>query len=87
MQDILQIVLQVIEVYKWILFGRILLSWLPNIDWYKQPWRTLEAITEPVFAPFRQLIPPFNGIDFSPMILFLVLNLVEGALVKMVNHM
>ena len=84
MQDILAILLQVINVYTWILFGRILLSWLPNIDWYKQPWKTLYAITEPVLEPFRRLIPPFNGIDFSPMVLFLLLNLVRDALERMV---
>jgi YggT family protein len=84
MHDVLVILLQVIDVYKWILFGRIILSWLPNINWNKQPWATLEAVTEPVFAPFRRLIPPFNGIDFSPMILFLVLNIVQDALYRLV---
>ncbi|MEB3288178.1 MAG: YggT family protein [Vampirovibrionales bacterium] len=83
MQNIFTLLILVIEVFKWILLGRILLSWLPNIDWYKQPWKTIDAITEPVLEPFRRLIPPFGGIDFSPMVLFLVLNLVQGALAKL----
>lgn len=64
--------------YKFILIARILLSWLPNINWYNQPFRALRAITDPVMAPFRRLIPSVGGIDFSPILLFFVLSLIES---------
>ena len=35
-------------------------------------------VTEPIMAPFRKLLPPMSGVDFSPMILFLVISLVRS---------
>lgn len=62
----------------WLLFlARILLSWFPSVDWYKQPFKFIYDATEPVFAPFRRLIPPVSGIDFSPIIVFIFLGMVE----------
>jgi YggT family protein len=61
--------------YSYLLFGRIVFSWFPGLDWFKQPWKLLYGLTEPVMAPFRRMIPPLGGFDFSPIILFFVLNL------------
>ena len=63
-----------IGLYKLILIARILLTWLPAINWYNQPFRFLAAVTDPVMEPFRRLIPPIGGIDFSPILLFLLWN-------------
>ena len=37
-------------------------------------------LTEPVMAPLRQVLPPMGGLDFSPIILFIVLNVVRVSL-------
>jgi YggT family protein len=60
-----------------ILLARILLTWLPNINWHQQPFLFLKSVTDPVLEPFRRLIPPLGGIDFSPMVLFFVLGLLQ----------
>jgi YggT family protein len=70
-----------ISLYKMILIARILLTWLPGINWYNQPFRFLAAITDPVMEPFRRLIPAVAGIDFSPMLLFFALELLQRALI------
>lgn len=70
-----------IGLYKMILIARILLTWLPAINWYNQPFRFLAAVTDPVMAPFRRLIPPIGGIDFSPILLFFALELLQKALI------
>jgi len=57
-----------------------LLSWFPNIRWYEQPFKTLDQIVQPIMAPFRRIIPPFSGIDFSPMLAILVLQLIGNLL-------
>lgn len=70
-----------------LLFIRILMSWVaPRANWYNQPLRLLYSVTEPVMAPFRALIPPMGGIDFSPMILFLVLGFLEQFLSGLAGH-
>lgn len=83
MQDFLVALFYAIQFYTYILIARILCSWLPNVDWYRQPWKTLDALTEPVMAPFRRLIPPLGGLDLSPILLFIVLNLIQQALKMM----
>ena len=37
-------------------------------------------LTEPVMAPLRQVLPPMGGLDFSPIILFIALNIVRVSL-------
>lgn len=85
MQDLLIALYHAVEIYSYVLIARILCSWLPNVDWYKQPFRLLNVLTEPILAPFRRLIPPLGGIDFSPMVLFFALNLLQNALGTMIK--
>ena len=37
-------------------------------------------LTEPVMAPIRQILPPMGGLDFSPIILFIALNVIRVSL-------
>ena len=37
-------------------------------------------LTEPVMAPLRQILPPMGGLDFSPIILFIALNVIRVSL-------
>lgn len=37
-------------------------------------------LTEPVMAPLRQVLPPMGGLDFSPIILFIALNVIRVSL-------
>ena len=37
-------------------------------------------LTEPVMAPLRQVLPPIGGLDFSPIILFIALNVIRVSL-------
>ena len=37
----------------------------------------LHQVTEPLLAPFRRLIPPMGGLDFSVMVVFLVLVMIR----------
>lgn len=85
MTPLLVLLYQAIDVYKWILIARILLTWLPNINWYNQPFKFLLDVTDPVMEPFRRLIPPIGMIDISPMALFLALSLLQMLLVSLIG--
>jgi YggT family protein len=78
--EILILIIQTIQIYKWILIARILLTWLPTVDWYKQPFRFLADVTDPVLEPFRRIIPPIGMLDISALALFFVLGLLQNAL-------
>jgi YggT family protein len=56
------------------------LTWFPSINWYNQPFAALSQITDPYLNLFRSIIPPLGGIDLSPILAFLLLNLLSGLL-------
>ncbi|MDZ7960664.1 MAG: YggT family protein [Aulosira sp. DedQUE10] len=65
-----------IQIYTVLLIVRVLLTWFPNIDFYSQPFAALAQITDPYLNLFRSIIPPLGGMDFSPILAFLALQLV-----------
>lgn len=69
-----------IQLYSFLLIIRILLTWFPTINWYNQPFSALSQVTDPYLNLFRSIIPPLGGIDFSPILAFLVLNLVSSGI-------
>jgi YggT family protein len=69
-----------IQIYTLLLFVRVLLTWFPTINWYNQPFSALSQITDPYLNVFRSIIPPLGGIDFSPMLAIILLQVV-GSLI------
>ncbi|MBF0619437.1 MAG: YggT family protein [Candidatus Omnitrophica bacterium] len=69
-----------LEVYQWIIIGRVLASWL-NPDPFNPIVRFLEQATDPVLAPIRRVIPPM-GLDLSPMIVILIIMFCRYFLVQ-----
>ncbi|MCC5634291.1 YggT family protein [Nostoc sp. CHAB 5844] len=65
-----------IQIYTALLFIRVLLTWFPTINWYNQPFSALSQITDPYLNIFRSIIPPLGGIDISPMLAILLLQVV-----------
>ena len=59
-----------------ILIVGALLTWIPRMPIYKQPFKALMDICNFFFNPFRKIIPPLAGIDFSPILAFFVLGIV-----------
>ncbi len=87
MFNIFSFLAQLINLFLILLFIRILMSWIaPRANWYEQPLKLLYNVTEPIMAPFRALIPPIGGIDFSPMLLFFLLGLLQRVLMSMAYH-
>ncbi len=74
---IIPLIDRIFEVYRWLILARILLTWFPNMDPSHPIVIFLHRITEPILRPFRQLIPNTSGIDFSPIIVFFVLRIVQ----------
>jgi YggT family protein len=74
-----------IHVFDLLLIIRVLLTWFPNIDWSNQPFAALSLICDPYLNLFRSIIPPLGGMDFSPILAFLVLNLAGQFLLSLSN--
>ncbi len=80
MVPIIQFLFVLINVYQIILFLRVMLSWF-RIDPYSNAFaRLLYALTEPVLEPIRAILPPAGMIDFSPLVAFLLLAVIQMVL-------
>jgi len=66
----------------WILFIFCFLTWIPSIDWQKQPFKGIRLISDTLFAPFRMIIPPLGGFDLSPILALIFFQFVGNILVS-----
>ena len=81
-------VIKLIHFYTAILFIRVLLTWfIPYQNWFKPPLSYLAAITDPLLNRFRGIIPPIGAIDLSPILLFIMLNVIADYLIPMLIRM
>ena len=70
----------ILWIYMWVVIISALLSWV-NPDPYNPIVRFLRAATEPVLGPIRRRIGFGIGVDFSPMVVILVILFVKYFLV------
>ncbi|MCG6882009.1 MAG: YggT family protein [Deltaproteobacteria bacterium] len=76
-----------LTLYMWIIIARAVISWV-NPDPYNPIIRFLNAVTEPVLYQIRRRIPiSFGGIDFSPIIVILVIIFIQSFLVQSLAEM
>ncbi|MBI4966419.1 MAG: YggT family protein [Desulfomonile tiedjei] len=76
----------VLTIYMWIIIIAALISWV-NPDPYNPIVRFLYSVTEPVFGIVRRHLPlPAMGIDFSPIIVLLVIVFLQQFLVKTLHQ-
>lgn len=72
----------VLVLYMWIIIIRALLSWV-NPDPHNPIVQFLYSITEPVMQRVRRLLPMSGmGIDFSPIVVILVIIFLQTFLVN-----
>jgi len=77
----------ILSAYMWIVIGRAVISWI-NADPYNPIVRFLREITDPVLDRIRRIIPLYGGgIDFSPMILILIIIFLRSFLVPTLRNM
>lgn len=62
---------------------RVLLSWI-RPDPRNPLVQLLYQITEPILAPLRRYIPPFGGLDITPMVALLLLELLHRLLIDLI---
>jgi YggT family protein len=69
-----------LQVLMWIIVIQAVLSWLvvfnvinTHSDFVRSFLHALDRITAPLYRPLRRILPDFGGIDFSPMVILLLL--------------
>jgi YggT family protein len=80
MNPIAALLIQILEIYKWILIAAVIVSWLTAFNvinvhnnFVRSLLRILLALTEPVLAPIRRILPSMGGLDLSPIVAFVII--------------
>lgn len=73
------LLLRILDLYSLILFVSVILSWTGLA--YDHPlMKVSRALTEPLLAPIRRVLPTVGGFDLSPMVLFFLITVIRKAL-------
>lgn len=78
------IVDMILQLLVWVIIIQVILSWLVAfnvINLHSNFVRTvvvgLDRITTPLYRPIRKIMPDFGGIDFSPIVLILAIQIIR----------
>jgi YggT family protein len=79
-----QILNLLLDLVWWIIIIQVVLSWLIAfnvLNTSSQGVRTflnaLERMTAPIYRPIRKILPDFGGIDFSPLVVLLLISVLK----------
>ena len=80
MGSIISLLASLVSLYSFIIFVRVLLTWIPGLDPYNPIVQFLHQITDPVMEPARRIIPPVGMIDISPIVVMVVMSILAQIL-------
>ena len=73
-----------LRILGWIIIAQVIISWLiafnvlnTSSQGLRAFLNALDRLTEPLYRPIRKLLPDFGGIDFSPLILLLLIQVLR----------
>ncbi|MEE2921106.1 YggT family protein [Hyphomonas sp.] len=88
MAAILDLVMAVLQIAFYVIVIQAILSWLIafNVLSLQNPtmrsiWSGLQNITEPVYRPIRNILPPMGGLDLTPMVVLLIIYFLQRIII------
>src|SRR6476469_3289773 len=82
-----------LTIVTWVIIIQVILSWLfafNVVNTSSQGVRTfaiaIDRITAPLYRPIRRLLPDFGGIDFSPLVVLILIQVIKKLLAGVVTQ-
>ena len=89
---LVDIVNLLLTILTWIIIIQVILSWLfafnvlnTNSAGVRTIALALERITAPLYRPIRRIMPDFGGIDFSPLVILILIQVIKRLLAGVVT--
>lgn len=80
MKAILDVILVILSIATWIILIQAVMSGLLTFrvldlrnNVVAQIWGGLERMTEPLYRPIRNMLPPMSGLDLTPLVVLLII--------------
>ena len=74
----------ILQVLVWVIIAQVIISWLvafnvinTSSNFVRTVLDALDRLTAPLYRPIRKILPDFGGIDFSPIILILAIQILR----------
>src|SRR4051794_5171537 len=84
---VIQIASLLLSILTWIIIGQVILSWLLALNVLNTSSHgvrtfalALERITAPLYRPIRRILPDFGGLDFSPLVILILIQVLQKLL-------
>ncbi len=68
-----------------VVFVDVILSFVLNP--FHPVRRALDSVVEPMLAPIRRVLPPAGGLDFSPAVLMILIQVIGRVLVSLLGQL
>ena len=85
MSGIAEIVYFIIQLLAWAIFIRVILSWFvvsSRSGFLVSVYQVLLQVTEPIMAPLRRIIPRIGMFDITPIVAFILLQIIGDILIR-----
>jgi YggT family protein len=89
MQSVFDILMLLLGVARTFIFIHFIMSWLISFEvlnvrqpFVGQVWYTLQRILEPIYGPIRRVLPDLGGIDLSPIVALLGIEVIRIVLIN-----
>ena len=89
MAAILDVILVILQLATFVIIIQAVMSWLVGFNvlslhnpTVRSIWGGLQAITEPVYRPIRNILPPMGGFDLTPMVVLLIIFFLRQVIVR-----
>jgi YggT family protein len=89
MQSVFDILMLLLGVARTFIFTHFIMSWLISFEvlnvrqpFVGQVWYTLQRILEPIYGPIRRVLPDLGGIDLSPIVALLGIEVIRIVLIN-----
>lgn len=76
---LIQVALLIVRIFWWSILIVIVASFIAPGN-YHPALNLLQQVTQPLLEPARRLLPAMGGLDFSPILVFLLLGVIERVL-------
>ena len=87
-QALFDIAIILLNVLWWIIIVQAIISWLiafnvvnMSSNFVRSLVTALDRLTAPLYRPIRRFLPDFGGIDFSPLVVLLLIMVLQKLLV------
>ena len=74
----------ILQILVWVIIAQVIISWLvafnvinTTSNFVRTVLDALDRLTAPLYRPIRKILPDFGGIDFSPIVLILAIQILR----------